>query len=44
VAGGDAVEATVVFVNGDGETLTERHRVDVVDEGGGPLIAGDEAI
>jgi serine/threonine protein kinase len=44
VAGGDAVEATVVFVNGDGETLTERHRVDVVDGGGGPLIAGDEAI
>jgi eukaryotic-like serine/threonine-protein kinase len=44
VAGGDAVEATVVFVNGDGETLTERHRVAVVDEGGGPLIAGDETI
>ena len=44
VAGGAAVEATVVFVNTDGETRTERHRLDVVDEGDGPLIAGDETI
>ena len=44
VAGGDAVEATVVFVNSDGETLTERHRVAVVDGSGSPLIAGDETI
>ena len=26
------------------ETLTERHRVAVVDGGGSPLIAGDETI
>ncbi len=44
VSGGDAVEATLVFVNSDGETLTERHRVDVVDQDGRPLIAGDQAI
>jgi hypothetical protein len=44
VAGGSAVEATLVFVNSDGQTRTERHRLDVVDEGDGPLIAGDEAI
>lgn len=44
VAGGAAVEATLVFVNADGETRTERHRLDVVDEGGGPLIAGDQTI
>jgi hypothetical protein len=44
VAGGTAVEATLVFVNTDGGTRTERHRLDVVDEGDGPLIAGDQAI
>ncbi|MGA9746169.1 MAG: serine/threonine-protein kinase [Nocardioides sp.] len=41
---GNAVEATIVFVNDAGETLTEQHRLAVVDEGDGLRIAGDELV
>ena len=43
VEGGDAVEATVVFVRDDGETITEQHRIAVVDQGDGLRVAGDDA-
>ncbi len=44
VRGGDAVEATIVFVNTDGETLTERHRLTLVEEGGSQRISGDQML
>ncbi len=43
-SGGDSVDVTLRFTRTDGSVSVERHRIDLVDGGGGYLIDDDQAI